>query len=144
MRNKVLLIDITFDPSYFSLDSPFKKNFKYVCLKFNFETAMNVGIRPLHVSPMYSRPKSTRTCMTQSGSWQIPPPTPSYVMPRIDTHNCPRHVQCSSKNPNIEYLFFSGQMVTCVHDPVDGGGGATSYPQPPIAVKTLQATTAHV
>jgi hypothetical protein len=24
MRNKVLLIDITFDPSLFSLDSPFK------------------------------------------------------------------------------------------------------------------------
>jgi hypothetical protein len=27
MRNKVLLIDITFDPSWFSLDSPFKHPF---------------------------------------------------------------------------------------------------------------------
>ncbi len=64
-----------------------------ICLKFNFEIAMNIGIRPFHVNPAYSRPRSARTCTTQSGGGGVPGKYPHsckvmscHVLTRIIAH----------------------------------------------------------
>jgi hypothetical protein len=58
----------------------------------------------------------------------------------------PAHAKCvmHATYLDIEYLFLSGWMVTCVHDSVSGRGANQEYPLPPSQVKTLHATIAHV
>jgi hypothetical protein len=57
-----------------------------------------------------------------------------------NTTNHPHAIQHPSKYPNLEYLVLSGQMVMCVHNPVNGRGASQIPPTTKCQVRSKYCT----